>query len=405
MSTTLKNMLLASTLAVCMAGCLGKSIEEANPVMGPAPPRFGLRGQAQTGDQFADSDAPVMREQRIQPAGYSPRPEIAPNASGFSESNIVATVNGQPIFADDVLEPFRKPLQAFRKQAGDGAFQQQRRQLLKQHLPNHVDREIMLQAMRSEMEPEIVENVDTQLDKHFEEYLDSVAEKLKVSSRLELEKKLAEEGSSMRQMRRVWGDQQKSIMFLQHKAQDPDEPTREAILAEYKRRIDEYTMPERVKWQQIVVYFDRHGGKEGAKTVMRQAWIALGEGTPFSTVARNHSDGATAAEGGHWDWLTRNSLADQKIERTLFELPVGKLSNLIVRDDRYEVVRVTKREQAHTKPFTEVQDAIKEEIIKTARQRATQDALADIRNAASVETIFDHDASTSEPGFSTGIRR
>ena len=74
-------------------------------------------------------------------------------------------------------------------------------------------------------------------------------------------------------------------------------------------------------------------------------------GEPFAQVARNGSEGATAAEGGERPWTTKGALACQAMDEALFGLPLGQLSQILESPQGLLYIRVTQREGTLVKDF------------------------------------------------------
>jgi len=161
------------------------------------------------------------------------------------------------------------------------------------------------------------------------------------------------------------------------------------MLRYYEKHIDEYTTPAQVKWQQIVVSFDKHGGKRGALAELEKLIDELKAKADFAEVARKYSDGVTADSGGRWDWTQKGSLADKRTEKALFELPEGSISQVFVGKKDYQLVRIVSRRQTRQIPFAKVQDEIKGKLKKEQRTEATKNVLTELYANAVIDTIFD----------------
>ena len=381
------------TLISCtgLTGCEGKGVTEAHPVVGPPPPRQTLdvdeayyaqreeRIPAEPGHQFGGKVKAI-------PVSYKSDSTLDHELTG---SQVVATVNGQPVFADDVLEGLGPRLAAAEKQLPPEKFRQAKKELVRRSLPDYLDRTIVLQTVKQTLAPEQLEAIEAQLDEGFLKYTDHLAEQFEVTSAMEVDEKLRKEGASLSRLRKMFGAQQIARQFLESRVQVKEEFGRSDLLAYYNKHIKDYSSPAEVKWQQIVVRFSKHSNKEAAKDVMRKAWLAIRKGAPFEDVARKFSDGVSAQDGGRWGWIQKGSLADTEIENTLFEMKEGEVSDLFTRDDRFEIVRVETRRDASRKSFAEVQVEIEKTLMADAQKRAREDFIQELRDNARVVTIFD----------------
>ena len=179
------------------------------------------------------------------------------------------------------------------------------------------------------------------------------------------------------------------MQFLGAKSQSKEKIGREELLQFYNDHADDYAITGRVKWQQLLISWGRHGGRTPALRKLEEAIEQLRQGKAFDEVARSLSDGPTAADGGNWDWTPQGSLADERVNQVLFELEVGKISQVLVGDDTFQLVKVVSREDGGMKDFHKVQDGIRDQIRKQQRSKSADQILSDLREKAMIETIFD----------------
>ena len=145
----------------------------------------------------------------------------------------------------------------------------------------------------------------------------------------------------------------------------PQPITYEALLAYYQDHLKEYEFPAQVKWEELMVRFDRCGGDRN------EAWRQLCEmgnevwqtaaanpglrGPVFAAVAKAKSHGVTAAKGGFHDWTTLGALKCEDMNNALATLAVGQMSDGIESDKGFHIVRVLERKEAGRTPFTDAQ--------------------------------------------------
>ena len=139
-------------------------------------------------------------------------------------------------------------------------------------------------------------------------------------------------------------------------------------------------------------------------------WAAQASGATgpiFAQIAKQKSHGYTASDGGIHDWTTQGALKSQEIDRLLFSLQVGQMSDIVETDIGFHIVRVLERKQAGRTPFTEVQADIVADI-KEERFRAAVDGyLAKLRRNARVWSIYTGDTSVerlAQPPVATQTR-
>jgi parvulin-like peptidyl-prolyl isomerase len=112
-------------------------------------------------------------------------------------------------------------------------------------------------------------------------------------------------------------------------------------------------------------------------------------GAAFAEVAKNGSQGPTAADGGAYPWTTKGSLKFKEIDQALFELPERQLSQIIETEKGYHIIRVTERVGTETTPFRTAQVDIKEKIIQERTNKQLQDYLTRLENKIPTWTVYD----------------
>ena len=313
----------------------------------------------------------------------------------LSGSHVAATVNSSPIFVSDILDRYQAKLDESRGQMSDREYQKVCMALVKRDLPSMIENRLLVDALKSTLEPEQLEQMQTQLDRMFNLQIDEWKKKYGVNSALEVEMELASDGASVQTLREEFATQTMAREYLKAKSNVKSEVSRAELIAEYKSRLDEFAHPARVRWQQIVIKFSKHGGQDGATQVLSQAVDALRANTPFAQVAQKFSDGPTAKQGGDRDWIQSGSLANEEVDNALFTLPVGGISQSFTSRNEFQIVRVLERESAHYTPFEEVQDQLEEEILTDLRKDAFQKVLDDLKEDAIVVTMFDEESQAS----------
>ncbi len=384
--------LLRTLAAVCLiAGCQGKSRQYDNPVLGPAPPR--IAGAAVVALDVDSMDGVQAAEEvqdgqsQIELASYFAPDEPVPVTG--PPGLVAARVNGTPILFADLLESYAEKLASVRSRMSEREFRRLQLQLVQRDLELVVDRMVLVDAVMSKLDAEHKTNVEQQLDKFFKENVRQLMQQHKVSSEAELEALLQANGSSLAAERKAFGDRELSQQFMAEKLMGQVTVSRRDLLSDYQDHLDEFTHPEQVKWQQVLVQYDRHGGRDEALQTANDVLAELDGGADFDAVARQHSEEPLGKSGGHWDWTQPASVADAELRRTLGELAVGETSGVLAGPRSCLIVKVTGKRAARTTPFVEVQDDLRKRIDERRRKEQIKAVLDEVRAAAVVETMFD----------------
>jgi parvulin-like peptidyl-prolyl isomerase len=126
-------------------------------------------------------------------------------------------------------------------------------------------------------------------------------------------------------------------------------------------------------------------------------------GAPFEAVARQHSHGFTASDGGVHDWTAQGSLVAVGLDAALFSLPVGRMSQIVLGNDAWHIVRVLERKPAGRVPFEEAQAKIREQLVAQRRDQKQREYLDKLRKEVRVWTIYT--GPTTAEGYSQYLAR
>lgn len=312
-------------------------------------------------------------------------------------ATVVATVNSLPIFADDVLQPHTLNLEKAQAQLSQPEMNRLRAKIIQQELPQHIEKALLMSALRDDIEEEQFETLSSQVNNLFEREVDKLKERYNVETKIELERILEEQGTSLDSLNNAFASRELSMFYIGRKSKDATRLSRQELMDWYEQNKAQYAIEAAVKWQQIRINNPSDGGRKAALVKMKQAIDALRNGTEFGQVAKQFSDGPKRDTGGIWDWTKQGSLADEKVERALFEIPTGKISQRLETGSAFVLVKVIERRDAGFVPFEDVQEKINNKLQSEARRDAAQNVIKDLNNTATIWTIFDKQPGSSAP--------
>lgn len=365
-----------------MPGFISRLTKTTTEAEDTAPPRRSLTSDAPSSIPMGKARYDGSDIQLTDFSGDSPPAEL------FG-ATVVATVNSLPIFADDVLQPHSLNLEKAATQLSTEEMGRLRAKLIQQELPQHIEKALLMSALREDIEEEQYEQLVTQVDNLFEREVDKLKERYNVETKIELEQILEEQGTSLESLSTAFASRELSMFYIGRKSKDATRLSRQELMDWYEQNKDQYAIEAAVKWQQIRINITPDGGREAAFARMKQAIEALRNGDDFGAVAKQFSDGPKRDAGGIWDWTKQGSLADEKVERAMFEIPVGKISQPLETGSAFVLVKVVDRRDSGYVPFEDVQDKINNKLQSEARRDAAQNVIKELNNAATIWTIFD----------------
>lgn len=350
----------------------------------------------------ANSIAPTMNsnDNRNTHQFASPSTTKSPNESkasvakasyqSFEPGRVLALVGGDPIFVGDLLFEANSIIEKFAPTAPASIKKKQRPQIIKKILPKFIDSKLLYVAtMRGLPEQVDPDSVLEQADEQFnDQALEKLMDKAGAKSPAEFDAHLRTMGSSLRKLRRSWSKDQLVRFFLSQQLQVDTDVSHQEMLDYYYEHEADYVLPERSKWEQVVIRFDRSKSKEEAKKTIVELGNKIVYGAKLSAVAKESSHGFMASDGGQHDWTSRGSLVLKEIDAAIFELPVGTLSDIIETRDGYHIVRVVERNERSKKSFLDAQIDIKKLIEDEKRDKAFKEHLKKLKAEIPVE-VFD----------------
>ncbi len=361
---------------------------------------------------LAPSALVMAQESPLPPIVTSPAQPAAPAVSAsaghvFAPAETIAVVGDQHILAGDMLGEINQMLAPYQGKVPEDEIEEQRQKLMRQLLPNMVENKILYLEFLRQVPADRIKDVREKLNEEFDaEKLETAMQRAKVNSPQELDALLRQYGSSLEKQRRTYAEQKLGRAMLGKTVNYKPEITHDEMLAYYRDHASEFDISAKARWEQLTVRFDRHPSKDAAWAKIAGMGNEVLRGAPFAAVAKKHSEGSNASEGGQYDWVTRGSLASQAIDTALFTLPIGKLSPIIEDDRGFHIMRVIERNEASRVDFVAAQEDIKEKLRRQKIQEQVAAYVEDLKAKTRVWTAFDGETEVArQPSGNGGSMR
>ncbi len=153
----------------------------------------------------------------------------------------------------------------------------------------------------------------------------------------------------------------------------------------YQEHQPELRTPARVRWEGITLFVGGFSSRDEAFAVM-QSFRARAQGFPVAEVPFSRQVVQIDTHG----WTSGADVKSKIVRQTLFSLPVGKLSPILDEGDTLHLVRVLERQSAGVKPFDEVAEDLRRDLLQQRFVQAERQYVARVRQASQVVTIFDN---------------
>jgi peptidyl-prolyl cis-trans isomerase SurA len=151
----------------------------------------------------------------------------------------------------------------------------------------------------------------------------------------------------------------------------------------YKQHRDQFTSKEQVKLRMIMI--PGNGGTRASQKALAEEILGkLVHGADFARMAQIYSEDSTRDAGGDWGWVERKTLAPE-LEKVAFNLPAGKVSNIIELGGNFYILKVDERNGGVTRPLAEVRGDIEKKLEQEEAQRVAERWLASLRQKAYIK--------------------
>ena len=196
-------------------------------------------------------------------------------------------------------------------------------------------------------------------DSDVEGFIRKLREENKVATEEEFVKALAATGLTPASLREQLHRSLSVQRVLGHEIYGRLDLGEDALRRAYERDKDAWRVPEQIRISEILV--PRGEGKTGETRVLELA-RQLRAGARFEELVPRYSSGASRDRGGDLGFVARGEL-NPEIEKVVFSLLVGEVSDPIATKFGWHVVKVTDKVPSRTKPFAEVRG----EVLQKAR--------------------------------------
>jgi peptidyl-prolyl cis-trans isomerase C len=199
--------------------------------------------------------------------------------------------------------------------------------------------------------------------------------------------------SSIRRQMSIQNFIQKTIV---PEAVVPEETVREA----YDQNPQNFVTPEEVKASHILINSAQGDAQEKKDDALKKAQeitaLARKDGADFAALAREYSEGPSAPSGGDLGFFTRGRMV-KPFEDKAFSMKVNEISDPVLTQFGYHVIKVTGRKESSTLSFDEVKENLEQDLTNRMVSELIGQKLSLLKDDASIEIFF-----TPEPQLPPG---
>ncbi|HIJ64737.1 MAG TPA: hypothetical protein HPP77_02195 [Candidatus Hydrogenedentes bacterium] len=303
-------------------------------------------------------------------------------ASGEIIDGIVATVGDEVILHSEIMNMIALELRALQQQGVDeDAFKERANILAQQALEQAVDAKILLrQAVLADVQV-AEEEVERDIDRIKEGF----------SSEDEFLRYLDEVGQTVSELR---SQRQKQLLALRMAITRQQQFEKDVVVSEsdiaqyYEANKDEFVAPEQVLIRQIVFYAEpRTAERAAAETRLETLRNRVAAGADFGELAKTHSEGVGAENGGLLGWRQRGDLKPS-IESAAFDLPEGGVSDVLGIEYAVLLIKVDEKRGATLTSMEEARKEIEPILRRNAADKLYDKWMAELRKRSRVKLFL-----------------
>jgi peptidyl-prolyl cis-trans isomerase SurA len=155
----------------------------------------------------------------------------------------------------------------------------------------------------------------------------------------------------------------------------------------YRKHHDEFTSKEQIKLRMIMISGHKDTASAPAQKELAEEVLGkLASGAEFEQLAQVYSEDSTKDNGGDWGWIERKTLAEP-LEKFAFNMPVGRISNIIDYAGNYYILKVEDKHGGSTKSLNEVRADIEKKLVQEEAQQIQERWIASLREKAYIKTF------------------
>lgn len=284
---------------------------------------------------------------------------------------IVAKVNDDVITKTDLDTEEQGLLQELYRRYSGPELDAQVKTAKEGLLRNLIDRKVLLQRAGRLFD----------MTKMQEYFLQSFKDQQNIKSDKDLEKMLAQEGTTLTAWKKKLVEYFAPQQVLRAEVADRIAISDAEMRAYYDTHITEFTVYGEATVREIVVKSDpenREAKRAEAEAIRAKA---AAPGADFAAIAKESSDSGTKTAGGLLGKVKQGDLSED-LDRLAFGLPIGGVSSVIELPYGFHILKVDERVNDVIKPF----DDVKADIEKTLRDKEMQKQTAVFLKKAWSET-------------------
>jgi len=287
---------------------------------------------------------------------------------------VVALIGASNLITDqEVIEAVRQRLGEFRDLPGPARIAKEKAMYVEE-LRRIIERELILDDMYAKLKKQsrlaLADEIKEFAEKAADQNLGSIRKGSGLNTDEEFQTMLRAQGLTQpvihRQMvRQIMADEYVRSA-IKEKGRTPGFGD---VRAYYEQHANEFKTDDRVKWLDIFISFNKHATREAAYAHADKVRREAASGTDFVALVKQHDNGLAIGANGVGVGSQRGEIQPPDVERIVWALKPGEVSNLVETPTGFHIVKVAERDYAGTRPFDiKVQNQIREKLLRHYRE-------------------------------------
>jgi len=306
--------------------------------------------------------------------------EQAAEPSAAEARKIVAKVNGEPIYEDQLKPQVEKSLAVFRRYG----MRKENPELVKQQQAMVLDQMIGNMLINQESKKRTIENIDENVEQRIKDL------ERKFGAGEGMERYLKIRKMTLDQLRESLRPRVRVDEYLkEHGVLDPEIPE-DRIRKMYDADPQSFSTTESVRVSQILIAVDPKAGpeeKEQARQKADQIRKEIQAGQDFAEMARKRSDSKSASTGGDLGPVKKRDLPPE-LEKVVFALEKGAVSEPVEDKFGWHILKVSEKRPAAVVPYEHMRDFLKKYLQEEESKKKLAEHITELKKKSKIEILL-----------------
>lgn len=304
---------------------------------------------------------------------------LATSAHAELVDRVAAVVNTDIITQSDVESRIGPELGKLRAEPDAAKRGELRKEIYKRALDMLIGEKLM-EAQIKELNIEVT-------DSEIELSIEEVKKQNNISAD-QFEAALAQEGYTMASYKAFMRKHLARMKLVNLKVRSKMKISDEDLKAEYAKQAHDDAQDAEVHARHILVQLQPKATPEQVEAARVKA-VALAvearkPGVNFAELAKQKSEGPSAADGGDLGFF-RRGIMEAQFDKAAFGLPVGGVSDPVRSKFGWHVLKVEERRAVAPPAYEEVKEQLREKMLRGQLEKYTEQYVQELRSAAVVE--------------------